>query len=525
MVSIDRAAMRFIPAAIVLHANATGSMPGSTTTNTWQTAAVDMGEAQAHRHPALSRGVLTRGTYRLWLRCAFIRFVLCKLGARQIQYLAPPSVKVYAKWVSRKRGELRGQLGQDLQTSTKQSLSIITATTATTATTTTATIQQELDRVKYDVEVLGDRKSSLMWLGRREKAGKVVLFFHGGGYIAPLTPGHVTCCWNAYILPSLSKPSATPRNTGTHGRKQDQLDEEEEEEEIAVAMLAYTLAPGSKYPEQLSQAAAALEHLLSTPDRYHRGGHGFKPSQIIIGGDSAGGNLAAALLSHLLHPCPHARPSVPRIRLEEPLAAAFLVSPLASRRDTSSDGAAVGGGSARVNRNMDMLSPAAVDLAARELMSDAEGGGMWGFPADHVAVGAGGSEKAAWFKDLGKVAGKVYITAGKQELLLDQCVRLAGMMGWKGKGKKEDTGVDVGGGEGMGVVADVRLNIAEEEAHDFILVEAMEGMVGDATTRMIEWVGSAWEKGPGEEEGGEGYVDGDKTEAKDGSLEDSLVLC
>ena len=83
----------------------------------------------------------------------------------------------------------------------------------------------------------------------------------------------------------------------------------------AVILLSYTLATtGAKYPTQLRQAAGCLEYLI---------GSGTKPENIIIGGDSAGGNLCAALLSHLVHP----HPAITPINLSRPLRGAALVSP------------------------------------------------------------------------------------------------------------------------------------------------------------------------------------------------------
>ncbi|KAK5275609.1 hypothetical protein LTR16_012315, partial [Cryomyces antarcticus] len=74
---------------------------------------------------------------------------------------------------------------------------------------------------------------------------------------------------------------------------------------------------------------------------------GKKPSDIIIGGDSAGGNLTLALMSHLLHP----HPKLPKLELSEPLRAAVLISPWV-RFATTDD-------SARRNATSDMLPPAA----------------------------------------------------------------------------------------------------------------------------------------------------------------------
>jgi acetyl esterase/lipase len=67
---------------------------------------------------------------------------------------------------------------------------------------------------------------------------------------------------------------------------------------------------------QLVQTVAAFDYL--TKDI------GLKLSKIFIGGDSAGGNLALALLSHILHP----RSDVPAVSVgEQKFAGAVLISP------------------------------------------------------------------------------------------------------------------------------------------------------------------------------------------------------
>ncbi|MDR1785608.1 MAG: alpha/beta hydrolase [Spirochaetaceae bacterium] len=58
----------------------------------------------------------------------------------------------------------------------------------------------------------------------------------------------------------------------------------------SVAM-EYTLAPGAKYPVQLDEVFTGFTYLTKTL--------GYKPSDIILAGDSAGGNLAAALAVRL----------------------------------------------------------------------------------------------------------------------------------------------------------------------------------------------------------------------------------
>ena len=88
--------------------------------------------------------------------------------------------------------------------------------------------------------------------------------------------------------------------------------------DTAVLLLAYGLAPENIYPTQLTQAVECLRYLLHTTNRI--------PSDITLGGDSAGGNLAIALLSHLTHP----HPEIPALHLPTKLHAALLLSPWCS---------------------------------------------------------------------------------------------------------------------------------------------------------------------------------------------------
>ncbi|KAF7134174.1 hypothetical protein CNMCM5793_005853 [Aspergillus hiratsukae] len=103
----------------------------------------------------------------------------------------------------------------------------------------------------------------------RSSGKNVLLYFHGGGYISPLSTGHFKFA-----------RAAAQR---LHAK---------------CALLEYTLAPELKYPGQLAQAAAALRFLLTDHDA----------ADITIAGDSAGGNLALGVLAHLREPHPLVRP-------------------------------------------------------------------------------------------------------------------------------------------------------------------------------------------------------------------------
>jgi len=104
--------------------------------------------------------------------------------------------------------------------------------------------------------------AALHWIGERT-SDKVLLFFHGGGYNFSISDGHI-----GFSLKMANAPN------------------------ISLAILEYTLSIKASYPTQLRQATGALAHLLAS----------YPASNIIIAGDSAGGHLAAGLLSHLIHP-------------------------------------------------------------------------------------------------------------------------------------------------------------------------------------------------------------------------------
>lgn len=360
---------------------------------------------------------------RPFLACAAVRTLLSTFTPRQLQRLVPSTLAAYRAFV---RGARAG--GDHSQS---------------------VALREDVEELPGD-EATGTPAARLLWLGDRARATRFVYFLHGGGYMVPATRGHLEWCLQAYVNTQL----------------------EEDQENVAVAVLQYTLAPAARFPAQLRQAVAGLRHLV-------QGAHGVcRPGQLVVGGDSAGGNLAMQLLTHLLHPSfPPAPPSGGGgpsdeiFQLDEPLAGAFLVSPFVSARtDTPSF---------REGRPVDMLSARIFGHPKREMFHDDGSSGMvetpefragrkWALPAD-------ADEK--WLDGLGRVVKKVYVTCGRHEILRDQGIALAEMIrrGNIGKG-----GVDV------------RLEVADREAHDFILLEGARREVGDATTRMRAWFRSVW---------------------------------
>jgi len=159
------------------------------------------------------------------------------------------------------------------------------------------------------------------WIGN-ESADKILVFFHGkhmvggqgfdakqigGGYVKPVTT-QLGLLWD--IKTSLAS-------------------------KFAICLLSYSLAPEAQFPVQLQQAVHLLRNLVvdkgKTPENvriYKEIGRlsvlkADQHHQIILCGDSAGGNLVLGLLSHLLHP----HPSITPLKLPSPLLGAALISP------------------------------------------------------------------------------------------------------------------------------------------------------------------------------------------------------
>ncbi|PNS20941.1 hypothetical protein CAC42_2872 [Sphaceloma murrayae] len=200
------------------------------------------------------------------------------------------------------------------------------------------------------------------WIGNKG-ADRVILYFHGGGYVLAAGPGHVNWLHQQTCESYKAKPTS-------------------------ALMLSYALAPEAQYPTQLQQAAEALNWLLA------QGGK--RPSQIIIGGDSAGGNLALALFSHILHP----HPQVPMVKLDEPLAGALLISPWVEfhPRDKLFE----------ANKHNDFLGEGVADKWSSAFLGSAK-------TDEYAQPALAGSD---WFFDLPRVVNKIFVYGGSLEVLI-----------------------------------------------------------------------------------------------------------
>lgn len=136
------------------------------------------------------------------------------------------------------------------------------------------------------------------WIGNKD-AEYAMVYYHGGGFVMPGTGPH---------LDMLMKWVQWSNN------------------KLAIFCAAYTLAPEKVYPTQISQSVEALRYVLSQPGR--------SPSKTLLGGDSAGGNLVIAVLSHISG---HAHPQaniVKPLDLSEKLYGGVTIAPWTSSDDS-----------------------------------------------------------------------------------------------------------------------------------------------------------------------------------------------
>ncbi|ODM16699.1 hypothetical protein SI65_07664 [Aspergillus cristatus] len=204
------------------------------------------------------------------------------------------------------------------------------------------------------------------WVGKKN-AKKVVIYYHGGGFALPGTPEHFAFC--TQLLNFLN-------TTGDN---------------IAFFFLTYTLTPNAVYPTQLAQAVDALRYILTTR----------KPSDVFLGGDSAGGNLAFSVLTHITHP----HSEIERLSLTDDeedasLAGVFGIAPWVSFR---TDWPTI-----KTNHYSDIISAANTDKWSSAYLDARNGeGDPWSEPLQ---------VPAEWWRDVRAKA--LMITAGGDEILL-----------------------------------------------------------------------------------------------------------
>ncbi|KAF9894807.1 hypothetical protein FE257_004428 [Aspergillus nanangensis] len=201
------------------------------------------------------------------------------------------------------------------------------------------------------------------WIGD-SSAEKVIVYFHGGGYLMHAVNGHFQL---------LSQAISEAKESGTS---------------LAALLLAYDVSFDAPYPRQLQQATALLDHLLHTLNR--------PASDIILAGDSAGGNLAIAVLSHILHPHPNVAP----LTVSGPFAGVALLSPWVTFNTTDA-------ASMKKNQYKDVLAGPVLDNWAAIFQGSA--------PTDHYLEPLSAPQE--WWSGL--PIEDVLITAGADEIFVD----------------------------------------------------------------------------------------------------------
>lgn len=227
------------------------------------------------------------------------------------------------------------------------------------------------------------------WIGNKN-AKNVILYFHGGGYVLPASVGHLQLV-QEYKDILVSQGSDT-----------------------AVLLLAYDLAPEQRYPTQLRQAVECLRYLIETEGR--------DAANITLGGDSAGGNMALSVLSHLTHP----HHEVSALALPSKLHAVFLLSPWCSFNTHTP--------AFKTNAEKDMLDSRPLDRwSSAFLGSDSP------FAGDFYSEPV--NAPASWWEGAADVVDEVLIWGGGNEVLLDGIEEFARRFekGFAGKGGKLTT--------------------------------------------------------------------------------------
>ncbi|TDE39593.1 alpha/beta hydrolase fold domain-containing protein [Antarcticimicrobium sediminis] len=194
-----------------------------------------------------------------------------------------------------------------------------------------------------------------LWLGGASAAsgaGPVILYFHGGAFVFGAPETHKG------LAARLAQLAGLP-----------------------VLMPVYRLAPEHPFPAALEDARVAYETLLA---------RGVAPGQIVLGGDSAGGGLALALLGDLC------------ARGADRPAGCFAFSPLS---DLTFSGASL-----QANVACDVMLPAerTQDMAQMYL----QGADPRDSRASPLFAGFAG-------------AGPVWLTVGRTEIMLDDTRRMA----------------------------------------------------------------------------------------------------
>ncbi|KAI1000980.1 hypothetical protein K3495_g7217 [Podosphaera aphanis] len=276
---------------------------------------------------------ITRHNYRRHVFLTTIRAFLKRANTNQMHHVYPPTDKAYSI-VCRKRG------------------------------------------VTPKSEILDDGTVA-HWIGDSQ-AKKVLLYFHGGGFVLAASPPSVE-----FMFQIVDFAKANGKN-------------------IACLLLAYDLAPEAIYPRQLQQSALLINHVIHTLK--------IAPENIIITGDSAGANLTLALLSHISHPHPSADVKIPKVELVNPVRGIAMIGPWVSFSTKWN--------SIQRNKYRDFTS-----APAGKLWSGSYLGAPWPHTSKNDFYNEPITAPESWWNDL--QVEDILIVAGGDEVLIDGIVEFS----------------------------------------------------------------------------------------------------
>lgn len=292
-------------------------------------------------------------------------------------------------------------------------------------------------------------------------SNRTILYLHGGGFAHPInSQGQIPLAQRCAEALASSHPGST----------------------TTLAILEYHLAPAHRYPTQLAQSLAALRTLVT-------GGAGAQlapvpPEQIVLLGDSAGGNLLLGVLAALKAgraPRGVGDEVVAWWKGTRPLAAAVAVCPWCGLGEYGGRGA---GSSYETNSKWDFLYVKEMEELEEAVGMGRARGVVWG---DMVGAAKArkmeeeedgeeweGEEQGEWGAEFwsgvvrgeGRVVERMLVSVGTREVFLDDVVEFVKLMG-AGQGDGEDDGKVVfvkGPNEvHVGPVVDVALGINDDE--------------------------------------------------------------
>ncbi|KAK0471240.1 Alpha/Beta hydrolase protein [Armillaria novae-zelandiae] len=211
--------------------------------------------------------------------------------------------------------------------------------------------------------------AKLLWIGAK-RVDKVLLYAHGGAYLFGCGPSFMQ--FFRYL----------------------QLELEKRDIHIGIVILAYRLVPEAVYPSQLIDANQALDGLLSA---------GVDPQNLVLAGDSAGGNLIVQIFSHILHP----RPNIPESpRSQIPFLGALLISPWVCL---------AGDKSFEINDPYDLISARTYSSWGNTVLQHAD---------TQFVDPVGFDAPKSWFEGIHKLVGKVLVVSGAKECMYTAHKRL-----------------------------------------------------------------------------------------------------